>query len=128
MLEKRRLMTPGPPQLQCSVPADNSWEAPPRRRVYRYADGQLGSYRSYFIDTGRLSSSSCVFVDDAQLRTDRVVMWPPEQARKAPSGRGGRGGTKHDTGMARGRPKRAGRGGPRGRRRGATKMAGEGNL
>ena len=128
VLEKRRLMTPGPPQLQCSVPADNSWEAPPRRRVYRYADGQLGSYRSYFIDTGRLSSSSCVFVDDAQLRTDRVVMWPPEQARKAPSGRGGRGGTKHDTGMARGRPKRAGRGGPRGRRRGATKMAGVGNL
>ena len=110
VLERRRLVTPGRPQLQCSVPADNSWEAPSRQRVYRSAFREMDSYRTYFADTGRLNSSCCVFVDAAQLRTDPVVDWPPKQARKPPSGRGG---PRYNRG--------AGRGGPRGRRRGATK-------
>ena len=120
VLEKRRLVvTPGRPQLQCSVPADNSWEASPRRRVYRYAFREMESYRTYFADTGRLNSSSCVFVDDAQLRRDLVVDWPPKRARKPPSGRGG---PRYNRGAGRSGPKGTGRGG-RGRRRGATKTA-----
>ena len=110
VVEKRRLVTPGRPQLQCSVPADNSWEAPPRRQFYRYAVSEMDSYRTYFADTGRLNSSSCVFVDAAQLRTDPIIDWPPKQARKPTSGRGG---PRYTRG--------AGRGGPRGRRRGAAR-------
>ena len=117
VLEKQRLVTPGLPQLQCSVPADNSRDTPrdtpPPRRVFRYTMGQLLSFRDYFAETGRLNSSSCVFIDAAQLRTDSVVKWPPKQATHASQPSSGRGGPRYSKGT--------GRGGPRGRRRGATR-------
>ena len=110
VLEKQRLAVPRPPQLQCSVPADNAWEAAPNRRVFRYAMGRLQSFRDYFTDTGRLNDSSCVFVDAAELHTNRWVEWPPKRARAPSGGRGPRNGATK---------KGKGRGGSKSRRRAA---------